>query len=80
VSLESELEQILKNFVLQVIWAMGICGIGTGVCACIHAIYRLAGGDNAEQVKKDLKFFLMLLWGQGFTFFLLYSVLSNLFG
>lgn len=69
---------LIKEFILQVIGAAGIAGCGAGVCAVVHSFFRLIGGEGIEEVVKDLKLFLLILWVTGFFFLFLHTLLSYL--
>ena len=69
---------MLKSFVLQVIGGAGIAGCGAGVCAFVHLLYRLINGEGIDEVYKDLKLTLSILWGIGLFFLLLQTLLSFL--
>lgn len=69
-----------KDLVLQVVFYVVVGGFGTGICAFVHSLFRLVGGENMDVIVNELKIYLLITWGIGFAFLLLFTLLSYLFG
>ena len=69
---------MIREFILRLIFTTGAMGLGVGIIAIVHALWRLAGGEKLEEVEGDTKRRVLTLWGLGFGLLFLSEVLSRL--